>query len=162
MSYFTTLLLYSFLSLTMNFSSFLNIFANARTKSVEITLIVLFLIWTPLLINSTLEIQHSCYPLIQVSQLPDKCYSPPPPITPKHGKESTTTGNDKVTDPIDPPDTKETSLIDFAKENTELVAGTVALVAGAGLAIVATPLWIVAGIGAVSYFVIKGIVNHLN
>ncbi|WP_373480247.1 hypothetical protein [Geminocystis sp.] len=150
----------------MNFSSFLNIFANARTKSVEITLILLFLIWTPLLINSTLKIQHSCYPLIQVSQLPDICYNPPL-ITDKDGTSSTTNDNGKVTglsnntngDKITP---EKKSLIDIAKENPELVAGTAAIIVGAGLAIAGAPLLLVAGIGAGSYFVIKSIVEHLN
>ncbi len=156
----------------MNFSSFLNIFANARTKSVEITLILLFLIWTPLLINSTLEIQHSCFPLIKVSQLPDRCYSPPPPITPKDGKESTTNGNKGVTDSTtnrnggktDHPkiDPQKKSFSDFAKENPELVAGTVAIVVGAGLAIAAAPVTLVAGIGVGSYFLIQKVIDSLH
>ncbi|MGI0481742.1 hypothetical protein ACN4EE_13245 [Geminocystis sp. CENA526] len=136
----------------MNFS-LPNLFANLRTKSVEITLILLFVIWTPLLINSTLQIQHSCYPLIKVSQLPDICKrcpdgtKPPCEIKPKLCSDGTNPPCPIIIDPHPDP---------------VLIAGTGAVIIGAGLAIAGAPLLVVAGIGASSYFVIKSILEQLN
>lgn len=132
----------------MNFSFFLNIFSHGRNKSVEIPLILLFLIWTPLLINSTLEIQHSCSPMIQVSQLPDICKrcpdgtKPPCEIKPKLCSDGTS-----------PP----CPII-----NPVLIAGTGAVIIGAGFAIAGAPLLLIAGVGASSYFLIQKVIDNLN
>ncbi len=130
----------------MNFS-FLNLFTQVRSKSVEITLILLFVIWTPLLVNSTLEIQHSCYPLIKVSNLSRKCTDSFVPMK-----------------PICPPDAicENGNIIDFVKTHPELVAGTGAIVIAGVLAIAAAPVTLVAGIGVGSYFLLKSIVDNLH
>lgn len=102
------------------------------------------------MINSTLEIQHSCSPLIQVSQLPDICKrcpdgtKPPCEIKPKPCSDGTS-----------PP-------CPIGHIDPVLIAGTGAVIIGAGLAIAGAPLLLVAGVGAGSYFLIQKVIDNLN
>jgi hypothetical protein len=54
-----------------------NLLSNWFGNHFQAILIIVFLIWTPLLVTGTLEIQHSCHPMINWSNtLPSECNSP--------------------------------------------------------------------------------------
>lgn len=48
-------------------------------NQLQAAFIIVFLIWTPLLVAETLQVQHSCHPMINWSNtLPGECESPQP------------------------------------------------------------------------------------
>jgi hypothetical protein len=103
---------------------------NRRRFSV--ILVVCFLIWTPLLITETLQIQHSCYPMVPVSKLPAECNTLPglfPPLLP-------------------PPAIPITSNLD---------AGTIGIAVGATAAALGVPVPIAAGLGMLAWLAAKTI-----
>lgn len=128
---------------------------NLRVKSVEMTLILLFLLWTPLLVVTTLKVQHSCQPMIKVNHLPTNCYQKTDLIDKKHNEKI-------VPPPVKPDPNPKKSLIDSVKEHPELFAGTVAIITGVGLAIASAPVLVIAGIGLSTYFITQNILDKLN
>lgn len=52
-----------------------SLWKQVKIKAFPIILTVIFLIWTPFLIGTTLKIQHSCNPMISFGEefLPEEC-----------------------------------------------------------------------------------------
>lgn len=57
------------------FSSNTTILQKQPSRIFLITLILIFMLWTPFLIKTTLSVQHSCNPLIYLGKdaLPEEC-----------------------------------------------------------------------------------------
>ncbi|MBN3940879.1 MAG: hypothetical protein V7L21_34945 [Nostoc sp.] len=93
-------------------------------------LVVCLLIWTPLLITETLQIQHSCHPMIAFSKLPAECNTSP----------------GWFPSPLPPPVTPITSNLD---------AGTIGIAVGATAAALGVPVPIAAGLGMLAWLAAK-------
>ena len=62
-------------------SSQFSFWKQLQIKAFPIILTVIFIIWTPFLIGTTLKIQHSCKPMIYLGDeaLPKECRKEEPP-----------------------------------------------------------------------------------
>ena len=110
----------------------------------------------------TLELQHSCHPLLEwteVSSLPG-CLSEPDLPKPTDGgnykSESKTDGSDDHrTDPAKSPDGNNGGDIQGKGAQKDLVGLAVGAVAATGLAIIGAPVAIVVGTGFAIYLVAR-------
>lgn len=152
-----------------------NLLRNWFSNPFQAILIIFFLIWTPPLIFETLQIQHSCHPMINWSNtLPSKCNSSQSKLNekdkslvahrPETEKQKTQQKSDNVKEQKSnhtpqTPDTSSLSTstkqpnqieksIELVKDNPEITAATVGIGIAATLAIVASaPLVVCVGFG---------------
>lgn len=101
-------------------------------------LVIVFLVWTPLLMTETLQTQHSCHPMINFSnKLPEECQQSWIYNNPFLGTN--------INKPIDSP----------TSNHSNLDAGTMGIAVGATAAIAGAPVSIAVGIGILVWLTAK-------
>ncbi|MBD2541471.1 hypothetical protein [Coleofasciculus sp. FACHB-SPT36] len=140
-------------------------------------LVVCFLLWTPFLVAETLQVQHSCHPMIyKPGTLPAECQPKPPqpkPLSTSQEKKQiagsdrspsptpSLTPQPQTSDESPPPQQTEKpnpieEVIKTAKEHPDLTGGVIAIgVAGTVAVVASAPLILAAGIGAAVWFAIR-------
>ncbi|MEH1914899.1 hypothetical protein [Nostoc sp.] len=150
-----------------NFPSLIDRWLRYKFQTI---LVVCFLLWTPLLVIETLQIQHSCHPMIHWSgTLPAECQ--PKPLQPNFNSPKKPEIKGKIVprdetplpkpSPTPQPTEKRNPIeeaIKMAKEHPDITGGFIGIGVGitVGVTAVATaPLAVAVGIGAAVWFVIR-------
>jgi hypothetical protein len=115
-----------------NFKQYQTFLLNKwNSRRFSAALIVCFVIWTPLLVTETLQIQHSCHPMINfLGKLPTECNTSP------------------FSSPLLPPPGIPISNLD---------AGQLGIAVGATAAALGVPVPIAAGLGILTWIAAKSI-----
>ncbi len=144
-------------------------------------LVVCFLLWTPLLVIETLQIQHSCHPMIHWSgTLPAECQ--PKALQPNPNPKKLETRRDRsqeqkqiaksdrsaspkpsstpqrqipsISPPSQSPETED--VLKIAKEHPDITGGVIGIGVASLVAVIGgVPLAVAVGIGAVVWLAIK-------
>jgi hypothetical protein len=104
----------------MNISNFsLNsLFSQASAilrQRFSVLLAACFFLWTPVLISTTLKAQNSCEPIVQWTNLPEKCMAPPLPSNTKAESQNL---------PVTQTDTKSPKVTDISTRDQKLATAT--------------------------------------
>lgn len=144
-----------------NFPSLIDQWLRYRFQTI---LVVCFLLWTPLLVIETLQIQHSCHPMIHwFETLPAECQPKIVSDRPQEKKppsdhttpQPQTPGISPLPEPPEKPNRIE-DAIKTAKDHPDITGSVVAIGVASTVAVVATvPLAVAVGIGAAVWFVIR-------
>ncbi|MEH2094643.1 hypothetical protein [Nostoc sp.] len=137
-------------------------------------LLVFLLIWTPLLANTTLQVQHSCDPMIHWSgEFPAECKQiateskssiNQPNKTTKTKPDSKPKSEVQVQKPQNlitehrnnPKLEEERAILEAIKEQPDLTAGAIGIAVATGVALIgAAPAFIVVGSGFLTWLAIR-------
>lgn len=103
-------------------------------------LVLCFLVWTPLLITETLQIQHSCHPMILFSnKLPEQC-------------QQSLISNNPFSEQLK--SNQPTDLLP-TPNHSNLDAGTIGIAVGTTAAILGAPITVAAGISLLVWLAVK-------
>lgn len=103
-------------------------------------LLVCFFVWTPLLITETLQIQHSCHPMISFTKKLPQEYT----------KSSCNPSN-----PFPEPSNSNKSTNSSNVNQANLDAITIGVALGATAAIAGVPIMIAAGLGIIAWLAVR-------
>lgn len=152
-----------------NIVSFSNLIDRWLRYRFQTILVICFLAWTPLLVIETLQIQHSCHPMIHWSgTLPSECKSDfkifkQPEIQHEHTQHQTQIAkSDRISSP-QPSAVPQPPIPDMSrspqspeKEHPDIAGGVVGIGVASLVAVVGgVPLAAAVGIGAAVWFVIR-------
>lgn len=157
----------------MQFSikSFLSFIERLLHLDFQAILLVCLLIWTPLLANTTLQVQHSCNPMIHWSgefsvECKQTATEPKPSINQQNKTTKTKTDSkpkNKVYKPhivtahkSNPEFQKERAILEAIKEQPDITGGAIGIVVATGVALIgAAPAFIVVGSGFITWLAIR-------
>ncbi|BAY42372.1 hypothetical protein NIES2111_67950 (plasmid) [Nostoc sp. NIES-2111] len=128
-------------------------------------LLVCFLTWTSLLATTTLQVQHSCNPMIHWSgELPKKCQ-----IISSTPKDDNTTHTQpkypNQTETYNPPkspskEPSDTDILAKVKKHPDVTAGAIAIGVATSIALIASsPIAVVLGSGFVTWLAIRTVLS---
>lgn len=124
-------------------------------------ILLCFLIWTPLLITETLQVQHSCYPMIHwTGEFSPECRSKykPQPTEAKYSKANPAIPPTRTS--YSSPSSSSVQHSGSSSSNVGDIAGGIVGMAGAtGAAIAGAPVAAVVGIGIALWFFIRSIMS---
>ena len=132
-------------------------------------LLACLILWTPVLTWETIEVQHSCHPLVNWSNQTVKECTPPPVITDEDktdsgSKPTTDTSESVKKDPTKPtkedPKQEIKSPIEQAKEHPDLAGATAGIAAGAVAAIASAPAAVAVGVGVLFWLLVRFTLSH--
>ncbi|HEY9633447.1 MAG TPA: hypothetical protein V6D14_08580 [Coleofasciculaceae cyanobacterium] len=142
-----------------NFSNLIDRWLRYRFQTI---LVLCFLLWTPFLVAETLQVQHSCHPMIHWSgTLPAECQDKVSPRDHTPRPKPSPTPHPPIPDESPPPQQAEKpnpieDVIKIAKDHPDLTGGVIAIgVAGTVAVVASAPLLLAAGIGAAVWFAIR-------
>ncbi|MHC5599118.1 MAG: hypothetical protein ACYTXC_24765 [Nostoc sp.] len=134
-------------------------------------LLVCLLIWTPLLANTTLQVQHSCNPMIHWSgEFPAECKQIATESKSSINQQNKTTKTKPDSKPKsevykphivtehknNPEFEEESSILEAIKEQPDLTAGAIGIAVATGVALIgAAPAFIVVGSGFLTWLAIR-------
>ncbi|AVH66751.1 hypothetical protein CDG77_03995 [Nostoc sp. 'Peltigera membranacea cyanobiont' 213] len=135
-------------------------------------LLVFLLIWTPLLANTTLQVQHSCDPMIHWSgEFPAECKQIATESKSSINQQNKTTKikpdskpKSEVYKPLNiitehrnnPKLEEERAILEAIKEQPDLTAGAIGIAVATGVALIgAAPAFIVVGSGFLTWLAIR-------
>lgn len=126
-------------------------------------LLACLILWTPVLTWETIEVQHSCHPLVNWSNQTLKECTPPIDLGKKKdpkvisGKPNTTSDSKPT---IDTSESVKKSPIEQAKEHRDLAGATAGIAAGAVAAIASAPAAVAVGVGFLFWLVIRSALSR--
>ncbi|ERT07102.1 hypothetical protein M595_2953 [Lyngbya aestuarii BL J] len=141
-------------------------------------LLACLILWTPILTWHTIEVQHSCHPLVNWSNQTAKECTPPidrgnqkdrniisgKPNTAWDSQQTTDTSKSVKKDPTqqtkEHPKPEILSPIEQAKEHRDLAGATAGIAAGAVAAIASAPAAVAVGVGVLFWLVIRSALSR--
>ncbi|MBE9001466.1 hypothetical protein IQ274_25435 [Nostoc sp. LEGE 12447] len=165
-----------------NFTNFPSLIDRWLRYEFQTILVVCFLLWTPLLVIETLQIQHSCHPMIHWSgTLPAECQPKALQLNSSSSKKPKTRRDrsqeqkqiaksdrspspkpsstpqrqiPSISPPSQSPETED--VLKIAKEHSDITGGVIGIGVASFMAVIGgVPLAVAVGIGAVVWLAIK-------
>lgn len=132
-------------------------------------LLVCLLTWTVLLATTTLQVQHSCHPMIHWSgDLPIECLKKPSQILSSNIKQNKIIHTQPNSEhkhetsnlPKNPSKNPSDTVLENLEKSPDLTAGTIAIGVATGMALIAgAPLAVIIGSGFVTWLAIRTVLS---